>query len=91
MFLSQSTDFLDMLYYEADASHFSSVLFYYLVSLVVALMVMLIVLIMVHSSSIMCCHLSCEIRREALNRERGREIEISKMLRSPDYISTTEY
>jgi hypothetical protein len=43
MFLSQSTDFLDILYYDMDASPFSSVLFYYVLSLVVILMVMLIV------------------------------------------------
>jgi len=32
MFLSQSTDFLDILYYETDISPFSSVLFYSVVS-----------------------------------------------------------
>ena len=51
--LSQSTDILDILYYETDAYPFSFVLFYYVLSLVVTVMVALIVLMakvmMIHS------------------------------------------
>jgi hypothetical protein len=52
LFLSLSGDFLDILYYEMDASPFSFVLFYFAVFLADILMVMLIVLmrlVMVHS------------------------------------------
>jgi hypothetical protein len=47
MFLCQSTDLLDMLYYETDASPFSSVLVYSVVSLVDILMVMLMIVLLV--------------------------------------------
>ena len=43
-FLSLSADFLDILCYETDASPFSSVLLYYVLSLVDILMVMLLVI-----------------------------------------------
>jgi len=46
MFLFQSIDFLDILYYGTDASPFSFVLFYYVLSLVMTLMVVLMVILM---------------------------------------------
>jgi hypothetical protein len=78
MFLSQSIDFLDMLYYEKDAFHSSFALFYYVLSLVVILMmvvliVMLMMMMVIRSSSITCCHLSCKIRFEAPKRQREEE------------------
>jgi hypothetical protein len=71
-----------MLYYEMDASRFSSELFFYLLSLVVILMVaLMIVLMMIRSSSMMCHHLPCKIIRfEALKRQRGSEVETPEML-----------
>jgi uncharacterized Tic20 family protein len=72
MFLSQSRDFLDILYYEMDASPFSSVIFYYVISLVVILIVVLMA--MICSSSITCCYLSYKIRFETPESEGVREI-----------------
>jgi hypothetical protein len=83
MFLSQSTDLLDMLYYEMDASRFSSELFYYLLSLVIILMValMIVLMVMIRSNSMMCHHLPCKIIKfEALKRQRGSEVETPEML-----------
>jgi hypothetical protein len=51
MFLALYADFLDALDYEMDASHFSSVLFYYVLSLVDILMIVLLIvlIVMIHS------------------------------------------
>jgi hypothetical protein len=80
MFLSQSTDFLDILYSETDASLSSSVLFYYVLSLVVTLMAGLMIMVTVVIRSTTCCHLSCKIIRfEAPKRQQGREMKIAKI------------
>jgi ABC-type thiamin/hydroxymethylpyrimidine transport system permease subunit len=88
MFLSQSKDLLDILYYGTGASPSSFVLFYYVLSLAGILTRVMLILftVMICSSSMMCCYLSCKIiRSEAPKRQRGRWREAEKKVKDGKY------